>query len=40
MLVFSDPITGGPMNKAAILRRFRAALKAARLDETHTFHHL
>jgi integrase len=39
-LVFADPFTGGPLNKAAILRRFRKALKAAKLPETHRFHDL
>jgi integrase len=39
-LVFPDPFTGGPLGKAAILRRFKRALKAAKLDETHRFHDL
>jgi len=39
-LVFADPYTEGPLDKAAILKRFRAALKAAKLDETHRFHDL
>lgn len=39
-LVFADPHEGGPLNKAAILRRYRRALKAARLDESHRFHDL
>ncbi len=39
-LVFADPHHGGPLNKAAILRRYRRALKAARLDESHRFHDL
>ncbi len=39
-LVFADPHTGGPLDKAAILRRYRRALKAARLDVTHRFHDL
>ena len=39
-LVFADPLTSVPLNKASILRRFRAALKAAHLDETHRFHDL
>jgi integrase len=39
-LVFADPLTGGPLGKPQILRRFRAALKAAGLDETHRFHDL
>jgi integrase len=39
-LVFADPITGGPLDKAGVLRRFRKALKAAKLDEAHRFHDL
>jgi integrase len=39
-LVFADPQAGGPLDKAAILRRYRRALKAARLDESHRFHDL
>jgi integrase len=39
-LVFADPDAGAPLNKAAILRRYRRALKVARLDECHRFHDL
>jgi integrase len=39
-LVFADPVTGGPLAKAALLKRHRAALGAARLDESHRFHDL
>lgn len=39
-LVFADPRTGGPLQCAAILRRYRRALKAAKLDEGHVFHDL
>jgi integrase len=39
-LVFADPRTGGPLSKAANNRRFRKALKAARLDITHRIHDL
>jgi integrase len=39
-LVFADPHTGGPLDKAAILRRFRRALKAAQLEQSHRFHDL
>jgi integrase len=39
-LVFDDPSHGGPLSKAAVLRRMRRALKAAGLDETHRFHDL
>jgi len=38
--VFADPQTGGPLDKAAILRRYRQALKAAMLVEIHRFHDL
>jgi Phage integrase family len=34
-LVFADPHTAGPLDKAAILRRFRRALKAAQLEQSH-----
>ena len=39
-LVFPDPITGEPLDKAANLRRYRKVLKAAALDETHNLHGL
>lgn len=39
-LVFPDARHGGPLDKAAVLRRMRKALKAATLDETHRFHDL
>jgi integrase len=39
-LVFADPHTGGPLERGAILRRFRHALTAARLVESHRFHDL
>jgi integrase len=39
-LVFADPHTGGPLSKAAIVRRYRRALKAAQLDHGHRFHDL
>jgi integrase len=39
-LVFADPLTGDPLSKAANNRRFRKALKAAKLDETHRIHDL
>ena len=39
-LVFADPFTGRYLNKAAILRRYRRALKAAKLDESRRFHDL
>jgi integrase len=39
-LVFAHPVTGGPMPKANVTRRFRKALKAAGLDDSHRFHDL
>ncbi len=39
-LVFAHPATGEPLPKANITRRFRKALKAAGLDESHRFHDL
>jgi hypothetical protein len=39
-LVFADPLSAEPLSKAAILRRYRRALKAARLDTSHRFHDL
>ena len=38
-LVFADPHTAGPLDKAAILRRYRrAAPQAAQLEQSHRFH--
>jgi integrase len=39
-LVFAHPLTGGPLPKANVTRRMRAALKAADLDSSHRFHDL
>lgn len=40
-LVFGHPVrVGQPLERAGVLRRFRHALKAAGLDETHVFHDL
>jgi len=39
-LVFAHPITGEPLSKHQNLRRFRAALRAAGLDDSHVFHDL
>ena len=39
-LVFADPITGQPLDKAANLRRYRKVLKAAALDASHNLHGL
>ena len=36
----ADPHTAGPLEKAAILRRFRRALKAAQLEQSRRFHDL
>jgi integrase len=38
--VFADPHSGGPLHRTKVLDRFRAALRAARLDETRVFHDL
>lgn len=39
-LVFAHPTTGDPLPKANVTRRFRKALKAAGLDDSHRFHDL
>lgn len=39
-LVFAHPLTRGPLERAGVLRRFRHALKAGRLDSAHRFHDL
>jgi integrase len=39
-LVFPDPVTGAPLDKAANLRRYRKVLKAAALDQAHNLHGL
>ncbi len=39
-LVFPDPLEGSPLDKAALLRRMRKALRAAGLDPTRRFHDL
>ena len=38
--VFTDPVTGGELDKSAILRRMRWALAAAGLKREHVFHDL
>lgn len=38
--MFAAPHTGEPPYKPGILKRYRKALKAAQLDETHVFHDL
>jgi hypothetical protein len=39
-LAFRCLVSGGPLGNAGIVTRYKAALKAAGLDQTHTFHHL
>jgi integrase len=39
-LVFAEPDSGEPLRDRALVRRYRRALKAARLDTTHRFHDL
>jgi integrase len=39
-LVFAHPVSGGPLPPANVMRRMRAALKAAGLDSSHRFHDL
>ena len=39
-LVFAGPHTAGPLDKAAIPRRFRRALKVAQLEQSRRFHDL
>jgi integrase len=39
-LVFSEPATGEPLRRGALMRRYRRALKAAQLDPAHRFHDL
>lgn len=39
-LVFAHPASGEPLPKANVTRRFRKALKAAGLDDSHRFHDL
>jgi integrase len=39
-LVFANPLSGEPLDKSALRRRYRKALKAAGLDTSHRFHDL
>jgi integrase len=39
-LVFGDPLTGEPLQRAALMRRYRRALNGAKLDPTTRFHDL
>ena len=39
-LVFGDPPSGQPLDKAAILRRYKRALTVAHLEPSHRFHDL
>ena len=38
--MFGEPDTGEPLRDRALARRYRRALKAARLDTAHRFHDL
>lgn len=38
--MFADPRTGEPVDKSIVTRRMRSALRAAKLDDSHTFHDL
>jgi integrase len=39
-LVFAEPDTGDPLRRGALMRRYRRALKAAKLEPTQRFHDL
>ena len=39
-LVFADPLTGAPLARTPLMRRYRRALRAAGLDEAFRFHDL
>jgi integrase len=39
-LVFAEPATGEVLRRGALMRRYRQALKAAKLEPTHRFHDL
>jgi integrase len=39
-LVFAEPATGDVLRRGALMRRYRRALKAAKLEPTHRFHDL
>lgn len=39
-LVFADPVTGEPLDKAVNLRRYRKVLKASKLDASYNLHGL
>ena len=38
--MFGDPLTGEPLSRAALMRRYRRALRAAGLDVEQRFHDL
>jgi site-specific recombinase XerD len=38
--VFAEPASGEVLRRRALLRRYRRALSAAQLDESHRFHDL
>ncbi len=39
-LVFAEPVSGEVLRRGALMRRYRRALKAAKLEPTHRFHDL
>jgi integrase len=39
-LVFAEPASGEVLRRGALMRRYRQALKAAKLSTTHRFHDL
>jgi integrase len=39
-LVFAEPASGEVLRRGALMRRYRRALKAAKLEPTHRFHDL
>jgi integrase len=38
--VFAEPATGEVLRRGALMRRYRRALKAAKLEQSHRFHDL
>jgi integrase len=39
-LVFAEPVSGEVLRRGAVMRRYRRALKTAKLEPTHRFHDL
>jgi integrase len=39
-LVFAEPVSGEVLRRGALMRRYRRALKVAKLEPTHRFHDL